>query len=263
MVATFVDLHCHLLPGIDDGAKNWDESLAMARMAVEDGIATVIVTPHQLGNYRGNQGEAIRQRTKELQARLHAEGVPLAVLPGADVRIDADIVEKLESGAVLTLGDHWRHVLLELPHELYLPLESLLSQLERLNIVGILSHPERNEGILRRPEVLATLVEAGCLLQVTAGSICGTFGPQCRQLAESLLSEGLIHFVATDAHGPRSRRPLMRRAFERVIGLTDEKTAIALCSTNPGHVANGGQLSPGRQRQGRRRNSSWRRNSAA
>jgi protein-tyrosine phosphatase len=263
MTVSFVDIHCHLLPGVDDGAKNWDESLEMAHIAVEDGIATVIVTPHQLGNYRGNQGEEIRRRTAELQARLHAEGVPLMVLPGADVRVDADIVERLACGEVLTLGDHRRHLLIELPHEMYLPLESLLARLNRHGIAAILSHPERNEGILRRPAVLATLVEAGCLLQVTAGSICGTFGPQCQQLAEWLLIEGLVHFVASDAHGPRSRRPLMRRAFDRVIELTDERTAIELCSTNPGLVANGGEIRSGRQLAARPRTNWWRRNPAA
>jgi protein-tyrosine phosphatase len=263
MAISFVDIHCHLLPGTDDGAADWGESLAMARLAVDDGIATVIATPHQLGNYRANGGEEIRRRTTELQSRLQAAGVPLAVLPGADVRVDADIVEQLAAGDVLTLGDHGRHVLVELPHELYLPLGPLVARLARQNIVAILSHPERNEGILRQPAVVGPLVEAGCLLQITAGSVCGAFGPRCQQLAERLLAEGYSHFIATDAHGSRSRRPLMRRAFERAIELTDVETATRLCSTNPGLVANGQPVDPGRRDVPPSRTGSWRSKSAA
>ena len=148
MAVTFVDIHCHLLPGIDDGAKSWDESLAMARVAVDDGITTVIVTPHQLGNFRCNQGEEIRRSTVELQSRLKAEGVPLAVLPGADVRIDADVVEQLACGEVLTLGDHRRHVLLSCRMNCICHWSHCSRCLRRHNMVGILSHPERNEGIL-------------------------------------------------------------------------------------------------------------------
>lgn len=245
---SFVDIHCHLLPGIDDGAKDWDESLAMARLAVDDGTTTIIATPHQLGNFGHIHGDDIRERIAELQQRLDQVGLPLKVLPGADVRIEPGMCERLTSGDVLTLGDHRRHVLLELPHELYLPLEPVIDELSRRRMVGILSHPERNDGILRRPEVLQPLVDNGCLLQITAGSLCGTFGPECRQLSEWLLAEGLVHFVATDAHGPRSRRPLMRRAFDRVVELSDDTTAIELCSRNPAAVAAGQGVRAGRRR---------------
>ena len=256
MTISFVDIHCHLLPGIDDGAKDWDESLAMARLAVEDGTATIIATPHQLGSFSANGGDAIRRLVAELQQRLDAARIPLKVLPGADVRIEPELVERLTRGEVLTLGDHRRHVLLELPHELYLPLEPLLEQLSRRKITGILSHPERNQGILRQPEVLAPLVEAGCLLQTTAGSLCGSFGPVCQQFCEWLLAEGMVHFVATDAHGVRSRRPLMQRAFNRVVELCGEATAIDLCSGNPGQVAAGQPVAAGR-REVRRQRRGW------
>ena len=88
----FVDIHCHLVPGIDDGARNWDETLEMARMAARDGISTIIVTPHQLGGYRCNTGPLIQERTEELQKVLDEHGIPLQVLPGGDVRVDIDLV---------------------------------------------------------------------------------------------------------------------------------------------------------------------------
>jgi protein-tyrosine phosphatase len=253
MTDSFVDIHCHLLPGIDDGAKDIGEALAMARTAIADGTAAIIATPHQLGSFGQNRGDDIRRRVGELQQQLDAADMPLKVLPGADVRIEPGMVEAVLRGEVLSLGDHRRHVLLELPHELYLPLEPVLDELSRRKMVGVLSHPERNQGILRQRNLLGSLVDAGCLLQVTAGSICGTFGPQCRQFSEWLLAEGLVHFVATDAHGPRSRRPLMRRAFERVVELTDAATALDLCRRNPANVAAGQSVRAGRREKPRRK----------
>jgi protein-tyrosine phosphatase len=263
MNTAFVDIHCHLLPGIDDGAKDWDDSLAMSALAVSEGASVAIATPHQLGNFGQNRGDAIRQLIAELQERLRAARIPLQVLPGADVRIEPGMCERLISGDVLSLGDHRRHVLLELPHELYLPLEPVLDELNRHGMVGILSHPERNEGILRSPEVVASVVDHGCLMQVTAGSICGTFGPDCQDLSEWLLMEGLVHFVATDAHGPRSRRPLMQRAFDRVVELTSESMAIELFADNPAAVAEGQGVPAGRRPAFRRKRSWFTRKSAA
>ncbi|HUG68491.1 MAG TPA: CpsB/CapC family capsule biosynthesis tyrosine phosphatase [Pirellulaceae bacterium] len=236
---TFVDIHCHLVPGIDDGAKSWQESLAMARMAVADGIETIVVTPHQLGGYAHNSGEMIRQRTAELQRELDAHDILLRVLPGADVRIDNGMIEGLKNGSVLTLGDHGRHVLLELPHEMYFPLEPVLDDLTRAGMVGILSHPERNQGLLKQPALIESLVDYGCLMQVTAGSLTGTFGPNSQDMAEWMLGEGLVHFISTDAHGPRARRPLLGRAFQRAAEMAGEETAIALCCGNPAAVASG------------------------
>ena len=233
----FVDIHCHLIPRIDDGARSWDESLEMARIAVADGIETIVVTPHQLGSYAHNDGDSIRSQTKELQRVLDENNVPLHVRAGADVRIEPDMIQLIEQGQVLTLADHRKHVLLELPHELYFPLEGLLAKLSRAELIGILSHPERNQGILKQPDILTLLVEGGCLMQVTASSLMGVFGRASQQLAEWMLRHGLVHFVATDAHGAKTRRPLMSRAFERVAELTDHATAVDLCCGNPAAVA--------------------------
>jgi protein-tyrosine phosphatase len=241
------DIHCHLLPGIDDGASDLECSLEMARMSVEQGTRTVIVTPHQLGNFCLNHGDQVRARTRDLQRELIAAGIDLELLPGADVRIEDGMIEAIDRGEVLTLGDYRRHVLLELPHELYFPLEGLLCALRSQGIVGILSHPERNAGLVRHPELLTALVDGGCLMQVTAGSLMGTFGPAAQNLAEQMFQQGLVHFVATDAHGARKRRPLMRRAFQRVTELAGRETAIAVCSDYPHRVARGRDVPVGRQ----------------
>lgn len=244
----FVDIHCHLIPGIDDGSQSWDQSRAMADIAVSDGIATIVTTPHQLGNFGHNHGMQIRTKTAELQQLLDQHGIALKVLPGADVRIEEGMLEKLASGEVVTLADRGKHVLLELPHELYFPMEDVLNRLHRAGKVGILSHPERNQGLLKQPRIVESLVERGCLMQVTCGSLMGTFGPASKAMAEAMLQAGLAHFLATDAHGPTARRPLMRRAYERTARLAGSETAVRLCCSNPARVVAGQDVSAARQK---------------
>ena len=253
----FVDIHCHLLPDLDDGARSYDDALSMARMAVTDGIRVIIATPHQLGSYTHNEGDEIRRRVAQLQQFLEDHRVPLRVLPGADVRVDGEMFALLRGGRVLTLGDHGRHVLLELPHELYLPLDDALDNLHRLGMVGVLSHPERNQGLLRQPRLVEPLVERGCLMQITAGSLTGTFGDRARAMAEWLLERDLVHFVATDAHGPNSRRPLLGAAHQRVAELVGRERADRLCRINPGAVARGEVVPRMARRRRARRLTEW------
>lgn len=248
----FVDIHCHILPELDDGADSWDESLAMARMAVNDEISTIVCTPHQLGTYTSNDGRAIRDQVATLQRVLDVKGVPLAVLPGGDIRIEPGMIRKIRDSEALTLADGGRYVLLELPHEVYFPLDRLLEELDAAELVGILSHPERNRGILRQPHVVERLVRAGCLLQLTADSLTGGFGSEIKAFSEWLVWEGFVHFVATDAHGFRSRRPLLGSAFDRVVDLADYATAEAVCCRNPARVVDGREVARGRRRHARR-----------
>ncbi len=251
----FTDIHCHLLPGIDDGSGSWQETLEMARIAVTDGIKTITCTPHQLGNYSHRQGHEIRSLVAQTQEVLNQHGIPLRVLPGADVRIDGDMIARLKNGDCLSLGDHRKHVLLELPHELYMPLEPVLNQLRGINMLGILSHPERNQGILRQPDIVIPLVSSGCLMQITADSLVGTFGVPCQKFCEWMLQRGLVHFISTDAHGTRKRRPIMSAAYARCAELVGEEVATALCCTNPAAVAAGRDVP--RLPKSRSRNGSW------
>jgi protein-tyrosine phosphatase len=223
-------------------------------MAVVDGIGTIVVTPHQLGSYAHNSGDLIRQRTAELQTQLDARSIPLEVLPGADVRIEDGMIRGLRAGTVVSLADRRRHVLLELPHELYFPLEVVLGELRRNGMTGILSHPERNQGLLKDPGLIEPLVDAGCLMQVTASSLIGGMGAGPQAMAEWMLTQGCVHFLATDAHGHKSRRPLMTRAFERVVELAGWEVAIDLCCRNPAAVADGQDVAAGRRiAQGKKR----------
>jgi protein-tyrosine phosphatase len=240
----FIDIHCHILPALDDGPAAWEESLEMAEMAAADGIVAIVATPHQLGNYPHITAENIRIQIARLQSMLEHGGIGLELLPGADVRIDPDLPGKVLSGEVLTLADHCSHVLLELPHELYIPLDRLLGDLHLAGLTGILSHPERNQGIINQPKILSNLVNQKCLLQVTAGSLTGAFGSRIQNFAEFMVRRGFVDFIASDAHGIKSRTPLLSQAFDRVVELAGYDTAIDLFCRNPACVTAGLPVTP-------------------
>lgn len=243
----FTDIHCHLLPAVDDGPGSWSDTLRMARMAANDGVRCIIATPHQLGSYAHVSAAIIRDRVAQVQRLLQRHGIPLRVLPGADVRIEPEMLWHVLRGKVLTLADRRRHVLLELPHDLCFPLESLREQLQASRLVGILSHPERNQALLADPHRIARLVDSGYLMQITAASLHGNFGPRCRRLAEWMVREGMVHFVASDAHGPTARRPLLGRAYARVAQLAGESAARTLLWAHPQAVVEGRDVPPGRR----------------
>lgn len=235
-------MHCHILPGVDDGAGDWGEALAMARIAQAEGIETVIATPHQLGAYAKLDGLTIRNRTSHLQQFLHRRNVALRVLPGAEIRVEPDMIERIRSGEILTLADRGRYVLLEMPHEICLPLEGLLAELRRAGLSGVLAHPERNLGILAQPRLGELLAASGCYLQVTAASILGEFGAQVEAAAWRLIRRGVVHFIAGDAHNSTSRRPLLRRACRRLAEVVGQDAALTLCCRNPAALVDGGRI---------------------
>ena len=179
------------------------------------------------------------------------------MLPGGDVSIEPEMMRGLQQSDVLTLADRGRHVLLELPHEIYFPLEPVLEQLGAAGYVGILSHPERNHGLQRSPEVLGPLVDHGCLMQVTAGSLTGLFGQASCELSKWMLNEGLVHVIATDAHGCKVRRPRIQQALRLVAQWTDSPTAQALGCQNPQSIVCGQEVAGGRRRKSARKWARW------
>ncbi len=244
-MTSFTDIHCHIVPGIDDGSANIAASLAMARLAEADGTKSLVATPHQLGTNSGVSAEAIRQGVADLQNALDSEGIGVSVLPGADVRIEPELPKLVKQGKVLTLADKGKHVLLELPHETFFPLEPLLAALARQGLVGILSHPERNRGIIKNPDVMWDVVEAGGLLQVTAGSLTGAFGRSPQKIAEMCVEERLIHFIASDAHDTKNRPFGMREAYDTILETADEGLAELVCCENPARVVAGDDVAGG------------------
>jgi protein-tyrosine phosphatase len=246
MTSGYVDIHCHILPDVDDGAPSLADALEMATMASADGIQTIIATPHANHEYPPRPAEELLQRVASLQAEIDRIGVPLRILPGADVQISESLAGHVQNRRILTLADTGRYILLEMPHDIYVPLDGLMSELKKAGVRSILSHPERNCGIRANLGLLEHLVERGCLLQVTAGSILGEFGREAKAAALHMLEHRLIHFVATDAHSPRYRKPLLREAYRCVAALSDEPYADQIFKQFPAAVAQGKSINVSR-----------------
>lgn len=200
-----IDIHCHILPGIDDGAKHIGDSIDMARAAVSEGIDTIIATPHHKNSKYDNYKSDIIKRVDELNLQLEKEKVQLKVLPGQETRIYGEMLEDLEKDEILPLNGT-QYVFVELPSG-HVPryTEKLLFDLQLKGLIPIIVHPERNQEIIERPEVLYNLVKKGALTQVTASSISGYFGKKIRNFSFQLIEANLAHFIASDAHNIDTR----------------------------------------------------------
>lgn len=216
-----VDLHAHILPGLDDGPTDMTEAVAMCRLAAEDGTTTMVATPHMLGGLYTVTREAVLRGVQRLRKRLGAEGVPLKVEPGADVHLEPDVCELLQRGRLVTVGDRGRYLMLELPQAV-IPdrLSELRFSMQVAGLTPIISHPERNFEVQANPDVMRPFVESGTILQLTAASVVGDLGRRAERCAHQLLRARLAHVVASDAHSLRNRPPGLSRAravVERVL----------------------------------------------
>jgi protein-tyrosine phosphatase len=228
-----IDLHCHLLPGIDDGAPDATTALAMARLAVADGIATIACTPHVYPGLYDNEAGDIRRRVASLQSQLDAAGVPLRLVAGADAHLTPDLTDRLAGDRVPTLHGS-RYFLLEPPHHVAPPrFEDTVRAMLRRGFVPLITHPERLQWIEGRHAVFERLALAGAWLQLTAGSLTGRFGRRARYWAERLLDRGLVHVLATDAHGARDRPPLLAEASQRAARWVGTEEADRLVRGRP------------------------------
>lgn len=228
-----IDLHCHLLPGIDDGPNDLAISLEMARAFVADGVSIVACTPHILPGIYPNTGHEIRYRVELLQNALDAHEIPLRLVPGADIHMMPNFVSGLRSGELISLDDT-RYVLVEPPHHVAPPrLEHFFHELIAANYVPVLTHPERLSWIKSGYPVIAKLADAGVWLQITAGSLTGDFGSRAKYWAERFLDEGLAKILATDAHDMLRRPPILSKGYDAAARRIGAAEAKRLVLTNP------------------------------
>jgi protein-tyrosine phosphatase len=228
-----IDLHSHILPGLDDGAADLSVSMAMARAYAADGVTVVACTPHILPGLYDNTGPAIRQAAARLQRALNEEGIPLTLTTGADNHITPNFVDELRSGHLLSLSDT-RYALVEPPHHVPPPrLEDLLFNMLAAGYVPILTHPERLTWIRNHYPAVQRLARAGTWMQITAGSLAGRFGDSARYWAERMLDEGLVHIIATDAHDVKRRPPNLSAGRELVAKRVGSEEAEKLVLGRP------------------------------
>lgn len=200
-----IDIHSHILPGIDDGAQTIKDSVEMARVAVNEGITTIIATPHHKNNQFNNLKSSILIEVNDLNNVLKQENIPLTVLPGQEVRIYGEVLEDYYKEEILTLN-HTKYLFIEFPSS-SVPryAERLLYELQTEGIIPIIVHPERNKELQEKPELLYQLVKNGALTQVTASSVAGYFGKNVKKFSEQLIEHNLTHFIASDAHNTHNR----------------------------------------------------------
>ncbi|HVU21595.1 MAG TPA: CpsB/CapC family capsule biosynthesis tyrosine phosphatase [Rhizomicrobium sp.] len=228
-----IDLHCHILPSMDDGARDLGTALNMARIAVSDGVAGIVCTPHILPGLYHNTGSRIFAAIAGLRDALSQSNIALDLFSGADAHMAPHFIDKIESGKILTLA-HSRYVLVEPPHHIApIRLEQFFFELLAANYVPILTHPERLMWLPDRFDTIKYLVRSGVWMQITAGSLLGKFGRRSNYWAERMLDEGIVHVIASDAHDDSWRPPdlsLARKAASRWVG-QDETTNLV--STRP------------------------------
>ncbi|MEY8343893.1 tyrosine-protein phosphatase [Niallia circulans] len=211
-----IDIHSHILPGIDDGAQTIEDSIKMAKTAVNEGITSIIATPHHKNNQFNNLKSSILTKVNELNTVLKQENIPLTVLPGQEVRIYGEVVEDFYKGDILTLN-HTKYLFIEFPSS-SVPryAERLLYELQTEGIISIIVHPERNKELLEKPELLYQLVKNGALTQVTASSLVGYFGKNVKKFSEQLIEHNLTHFLASDAHNIHNRTFKIDEALDMI-----------------------------------------------
>jgi protein-tyrosine phosphatase len=228
-----VDIHHHLLPGLDDGAKDIEISVTMARLAVAEGITHVVCTPHANGVYAFDP-RVNTDRISDLRARLTAENIPLTLGSGCDFHLSFDNVRYAQKDPARFSINGLGYLLVEIP-EYGLPpqLTETFYELQLAGLTPILTHPERNPTLQKEPERMKDWLRGGVLIQVTADSLTGHKGKQAQRMAMKLLEDRWVHFLATDAHNASSRPPRLRDAHDLVATKFGVSYAHALCLTNP------------------------------
>ncbi|MFK3936227.1 tyrosine-protein phosphatase [Alkalihalobacillus sp. NPDC078783] len=212
-----IDCHCHILPGLDDGAKSLAHSIEMARTAVDEGITTIIATPHHENPYFNSTSEQMLNGVQELNRALEAEGIPLEIMPGQEIRMFGDLLKHLSLGYSVPLSGSGRYVLLEFPtNSVPAYTERLLYDLAVQGYIPVIAHPERNKVFLDKPEKLFNFVQNGALTQITTSSLTGDFGKNIQTFTNQLIEANQAHILASDAHNLEARTFRMKKAFELI-----------------------------------------------
>ncbi|HET7844555.1 MAG TPA: CpsB/CapC family capsule biosynthesis tyrosine phosphatase [Xanthomonadales bacterium] len=234
------DLHCHLLPAIDDGAQTEGEALALARAAVANGITHAVCTPHfHPGRFESSVADT-HSRLTAFRAALARESIPLHVGVAGEVRAGPEAMVWAETGELPVLG-RWnglRVVLLEFPHGSLPPgSDKLVAWLMRNGVQPLIAHPERNKDVIRRLDALSPLIAEGALLQVTADAVSGGFGPFAQQRAQELLERGWVTILASDAHNLEHRPPVLERGRAAAAEIVGEAESWRLVRDRPALLA--------------------------
>lgn len=237
-----IDMHSHILPGVDDGAQVLDDSLRLLNIAIENGVKTQYCTPHiHVGRYPNNRA-SLEAEFELFKRHVQQQQMDIELVLGSEVRIGAEVLPMVKQDEVVWLG-RWNQqnvMLMEFPHNM-IPAGSInvVEWLLKEGIQPLIAHPERNRGLQEQPGKLKQFLDAGCLLQVTSGSLTGRFGSTAKALALRLLSEKQITVLATDCHNLEYRPPDLADGVAVVSKLMGEAEAMAMVQDRPQQIMNG------------------------
>ncbi len=231
------DIHCHILPGIDDGPSSLDEALAMACLAASAGTDTIIATPHFANQLYEVDTSMINQGCARLTAELEKKKIHLNLLPGAEIMLGYDTGTRLEKGILPSLAGTDQYYLFELPN-LFIPdaVLKIFQHIKDLGVIPILAHPERNSTLVKKSEIISELEFIGVRFQITAASLTGRFGVNSAKSALSLLKERNVHYIASDGHDSKDRKPLLMTIFNKIKKIVGAARAFEIMVENPRQI---------------------------
>ncbi|MGY3778713.1 tyrosine-protein phosphatase [Isobaculum melis] len=212
-----IDLHCHILPGIDDGPKDLEAAIAMAKMAVSEGIEHILVTPHHRNGQYINKKKEIIEAMQAFQTILDMNAIPLNLFPGQELRLTSELLDYIDNDEVQFVDEDCQYLLIEFP-TMSIPnaTENLFFELGKRNITPIIVHPERNHVFYNKPDIFFQFIEKGAYAQLTAGSYLGHFGKKIQKFSKQLLDANSIHIIASDAHNISTRKFCVKEAYEKL-----------------------------------------------
>ncbi len=226
-----IDIHCHILPNIDDGSKTVAESLAMGQEAERQGIRTILCTPHHVNGIYSNKAEGVISSVNDLQIAFNEKKININLLPAQEIHLTENLIQQIADKEIIFWGgkNNLEYILIEFP-TMSIPVFSkdFFYRLKALNKTPIIVHPERNQVFYKDLDKLREFVEIGALVQVTAGSIVGDFGKGVQQIVNEMFRQSLVHIVATDAHGIKTRRVRLKLAYDTVASEFGESAVAAL-----------------------------------
>ncbi len=228
-----VDIHCHVLPDIDDGPADWQQSVEMARVAESNGISTIVTTPHWIqGTSWQPSYKTVLEKIDKLNELLSAESINLRILPGMEIGISENLVSLLNSGEILTLANS-SYVLIEIPFiSIPFGLEDIIFEIISAGYLPLLAHPERNKALHSNPERILDLIDRGALTQITTGSLCGDWGEGAKECSVEFAKMDGIFTVASDGHSSDSRPPEMAEGIEVLEDLVGEDKVLEILSNS-------------------------------
>ncbi len=231
-----IDIHTHILPGVDDGAQTLPQALALIRRAYEDGVRALILTPHYRGRFRENTADRLRETLESLRPAAEESGVPMELYLGSEVHYQSGVMDLVSEGRVLSMAGS-DYVLLEFrPDAAPSQVRIGVNEAESRGYTPIIAHAERYDCFRRQPSLAYEMRELGALIQLNAASVTGENGFFVKRYCAGLLKEELVHFIASDAHNIQRRPPILSACFRKVCRQYGNEYAVRIFRDNPRKV---------------------------